>query len=255
MLAIGYVSLLVVSFVNTVAGNCLVTRYCGVGQCCSAFGVCGTGVQYCGGGGSSNSGWSAPLYIANDCRLVGCRPGLCCSPRGHCGTVGTSCATVSYNKCGTTSCGVGLCCTQYGYCARVGAHCAYKKTSSQSQPLSLEGKFKGQATYYNETMVSAQYSTCGVERGVSLDENNQKVYSAALNQVQFDPYTEQGIPSFNPICQKKALVKGPKGEIVVRFIDRCPDCKENDIALTQKAFVAVAGELGTGQISVEWYFI
>ncbi|CAF2744765.1 unnamed protein product [Rotaria sp. Silwood2] len=255
MLAIGYVSVLVVSLVNSVAGNCLLTKYCAVSQCCSAFGVCGTGVQYCGGSGSSHLGWSAPLYVANDCRLLGCRAGLCCSPTGQCGTVGVYCATVSYSNCGTTSCGVGLCCTKYGYCARVDAHCAYKKSGSQSQSISLTGEFKGQATYYNETKASAQYSTCGVERGVSLDENNQEVYSGALNQAQFDPYTEQGIPSSNPICQKKALVKGPKGEIVVRFIDRCSDCKENDIALTRKAFIAVAGELGTGQTSVEWYFI
>jgi len=59
-----------------------------------------------------------------------------------------------------------------------------------------------------------------------LAEENEIVYAAALNQVQFDPYTVNGIPSTNPVCQKKALVKGPKGEITVRFIDRCPDCQE-----------------------------
>ncbi|CAF1335291.1 unnamed protein product [Rotaria sordida] len=255
MLAIGYVSLLIVLLAKNVAGNCLVTKYCGVGRCCSAFGVCGTGTQYCGGGGSSHLGWSSPPYIDNDCRIVGCRPGLCCSSYGRCGSVATYCATVSYSNCGTKSCGVGLCCTRFGYCDRVGASCAYKKSSTQSQPVSLEGKFKGQATYYNETKVGTQYSTCGVERRLSLDESNQKVYGAALNQAQFDPYTVRGIPSSNPICQKKALVKGPKGEIVVRFIDRCPDCKGNDIALTREAFIEVAGELGIGQTFVEWYFM
>jgi hypothetical protein len=59
-----------------------------------------------------------------------------------------------------------------------------------------------------------------------LAEDNEIVYAGALNQVQFDPYTVNGIPSTNPVCQKKALVKGPKGEIIVRFIDRCPDCQE-----------------------------
>ncbi|CAF0860221.1 unnamed protein product [Rotaria sp. Silwood1] len=297
MLAIGYVSLLVVSLVNSVAGNCLVTGYCGIGQCCSAFGVCGTGAQYCGGGGALHSGWSGSQYGTGDCRVVGCQVGWCCSPygqcgqtseycgggaaavvvapapiqnqcyvtgcpvgsccsqQGSCGTGAAYCASVSYSNCASTSCGVGLCCTRYGYCDRIGIHCAYKKSSSQSQPVSLEGEFKGQAIYYNETKVGIQYSTCGVKRGVPLDENNQKVYSAALNQAQFDPYTIHGIPSSNSICQKRALVKGPKGEIVVRFIDRCPDCKAHDIALTREAFIAVAGELGIGQISVEWYFM
>ena len=127
--------------------------------------------------------------------------------------------------------------------------------------------------YYNETKVGSQYSTCGTERARSLSEDDTKVYVAALNQAQFDPYTVNGIPSSNPICNKKAVVKGPNGQITVRFVDRCFDCKEGtcrleslgsfadnfsslgDIALTQEAFVAVAGELGNGHTNVEWHFI
>ena len=163
-------------------------------------------------------------------------------------------------------------------CGTIGAYCAYQKSSGDKQPASLEGEFKAQAIYYNETKVSSQYSTCGTEREKSLDENNEKIYAAALNQVQFDPYTVDGIPSTNPICQKKAIVKGPKGQVTVRFVDRCPDCKEGtiefpslsialhthrcfilsfagDLALTQNAFIAVAGELGAGFTNVEWHFI
>ncbi len=94
------------------------------------------------------------------------------------------------------------------------------------EPASIEGEFQGQATYYNATKVGSDYSTCGIERARSLDEGDQKVYTAALNQAQFDPYTVDGIPSNNPICQKKALVKGPQGEVTVRFVDRCPECKQ-----------------------------
>ena len=97
---------------------------------------------------------------------------------------------------------------------------------SVKEPVSLEGEFKGEATYYNETMAGAQFSTCGTSRARSLDENNEKVYTAALNEAQFDPFTVNGIPSTNPICQKKAIAKGPKGEIVVRFVDRCEECKK-----------------------------
>jgi len=108
-----------------------------------------------------------------------------------------------------------------------------------------------------------------------LDQDSEKVYAAALNQAQFDPYTINGIPSTNPICHKTAVVKGSKGEIKVRFIDRCPDCQQRkiffffvinnffffvlfflgDLGLTEEAFIAVAGELGTGQTNVEWHFI
>jgi hypothetical protein len=97
---------------------------------------------------------------------------------------------------------------------------------SIKEPVSLEGEFQGQATYYNESMAGVDYSTCGTSRARSLDENDEKIYTAALNEVQFDPYTVNGIPSTNPICQKKAIAKGAKGEIVVRFVDRCQECKK-----------------------------
>lgn len=34
-----------------------------------------------------------------------------------------------------------------------------------------------------------------------------------------------------------------------------PSLSSGDIALTQEAFIAVAGELGNGQTNVEWHFI
>ena len=158
-------------------------------------------------------------------------------------------------------------------CGAIGVHCAFQRSASDIQPASIEGEFKGQATYYNETKVGSQYSTCGIQRSQSLDESNEKIYSAALNHIQFDPYVINGIPSTNPICKKKAVVKGPKGEIKVRFIDRCPDCKNGvylsncfctfinnlfllgHLALTEQAFIALAGELSTGHINVVWHFI
>ena len=139
------------------------------------------------------------------------------------------------------------------------------------QAASIEGDFPGQATYYNETMASSEFSTCGTSRARSLDKNDEKIYTAALNEAQFDPYTVDGIPSTNPICEKKAIVKGSKGEILVRFIDRCHGCKEGkyysyydvnfvlyflgDIALTYDAFLAVAGELGNGHTDIVWHFL
>ncbi|CAF2134849.1 unnamed protein product [Rotaria magnacalcarata] len=303
MYTIGYTVILLLSLVNSAASNCLVTGYCGSGQCCSPFGACGSGVQYCGGAASVYPGWSGSPYVGADCRLVGCGAGYCCSPYGYCGqsveycgspptvlivapaplpapvpVVGSCrltgcpagsccsqygfcgntaayCGAVSYGNCGATACGAGLCCTRQGYCGTVGIYCAYQKSSGNIEPVSIEGEFKGQASYYNETKVGSQYSTCGIQREQSLDENDRKIYGAALNQAQFDPYTINGIPSSNPICQKKAVVKGSRSEIIVRFIDRCPDCKAGDIALTQDAFIAVAGDIGDGTTIVEWHFL
>jgi len=295
MIALASVSLFLLSFVNTVAGNCLVSGACGAGSCCSGFGVCG--VQYCTSTAVVYPGWTGSPYLGGDCRVVGCGAGYCCSPYGYCGNTAEYCggatavvvvpvatsncgltgcptgsccsqygycgnsgaycggASSSYGNCGATSCGAGLCCTRQGYCGTIGIYCAFQKSTGSSQAASLEGEFQGQATYYNETKVGSQYSTCGFERNLSMDEGTEKIYSAALNQIQFDPYTVNGIPSSNPICKKKAIVKGPKGEITVRFVDRCPDCKQGDVALPEDAFIAVAGELGSGHTHVEWHFI
>lgn len=303
MLNVGCVCLLLISFVNNVASNCLVAGSCGAGLCCSPFGFCGSGIQYCSGSVPTlYPGWSGTPYLGGDCRVVGCTPGYCCSPYGYCGqtvdycgvppppppapvvvvapaaiigqcrvtgcpagsccssygycgNTAAHCGVIAYGNCGATACSAGLCCTRFGFCGTIGVHCAIQKSSGDIQPVSLEGEFQGEATYYNESKVGTQYSTCGIQRGHSLDEDNKKIYPAALNQAQFDPYTVDGIPSTNPICQKKAIVKGIKGEIIVRFIDRCPDCKQGDIALTEEGFMAVAGEIGSGLTSVTWNFI
>jgi hypothetical protein len=222
---------------------------CGGGGCCSSYGYCGAATQFCGGVIAP-----APVVVSN-CRATGCPAGTCCSQYGYCGTSGAHCGVVSYGNCGYSACGSGLCCTRYGYCGAAGIYCALHKSSSTAEPASIEGEFQGQATYYNATKVSSDFSTCGIERARSLDESDEKVYTAALNQAQFDPHTVDGIPSKNPICQKKALVKGPQGEVIVRFVDRCAECKEGDIGLTEEAFLAVNGELGTGEANVEWHFI
>ena len=114
----------------------------------------------------------------------------------------------------------------YFSCGSTAAHCSLARFLSKKQPASLEGLFQSRARYYNESKASYEYSTCGINRARSLDENNVKIYIAALNEGQFDPYTKDGIPSTNPICEKKAIAKGSKGEILIRFVDRCHGCEE-----------------------------
>jgi len=48
---------------------------CGPGFCCSEWGYCGTGPEYCGSGGPGACGSGPP-----------CPQGLCCSQWGYCGT-------------------------------------------------------------------------------------------------------------------------------------------------------------------------
>lgn len=111
-------------------------------------------------------------------------------------------------------------------CGSTAAHCSLARLLSRKEPVSLEGKFQSQARYYNETKAGSDYSTCGFSRTFSMKENNETVYTAALNQARFDPYTKDGIPSTNPICYRRAIVKGSQGEIMIRFVDRCFDCQQ-----------------------------
>lgn len=64
---------------SNVAGNCLVGARCGVGSCCSAYGFCGSGPQFCG---VVTVVQPAPVYATRDCRIVGCTAGYCCSSYG-----------------------------------------------------------------------------------------------------------------------------------------------------------------------------
>jgi hypothetical protein len=60
------------------------TGGCGPGLCCSVWGYCGTGVEYCGaapGADPANCGAGPP-----------CPPDYCCSKWGYCGTDSEHCA-------------------------------------------------------------------------------------------------------------------------------------------------------------------
>lgn len=282
MLTVTGVSLFLLSFVYSVGANCWAAGGCGAGLCCSAYGYCGAGPEYCGtsGGGACRT-YGCPAgqccsqygYCGNTaehcggggvvaggsgagrCGAAGCPAGTCCSAHGFCGNTAAHCGGVTYGNCRATACGAGLCCTVGGYCDYIGAHCvAYRSLSGKKAP-SLEGEFQGEATIYNASLAGANFTSCGFSRFLSFDEDGEKVYTAALNEAHFDPYTIRGIPSSNPICQKKAIVKGPEGEIVVRFVDRCRGCSERTIGLTHDGFVAVAGKVGTGHTDITWQFL
>jgi hypothetical protein len=49
---------------------------------------------------------------------------------------------------------------------------------------------------------------------------------AALNAPQFDPATPHGNPNNNKLCNRLAKVKGPRGTVVVKIVDKCPGCKQ-----------------------------
>lgn len=84
----------------------------------------------------------------------------------------------------------------------------------QSIVFLLDG-FNGQATYYDP---GVGYSACG-----SLHPTNELV--AALNAPQFDPSTPNGNPNKNTLCNRLVQVRGPRGSVTLKIVDKCPSCR------------------------------
>jgi len=55
-------------------------------------------------------------------------------------------------------------------------------------------------------------------------------------------------------CGACARVKGPTGEVTVRIVDRCPECKPGDIDLSPQAFEKIAA-LSAGRVDISWTYV
>ncbi len=56
------------------------------------------------------------------------------------------------------------------------------------------------------------------------------------------------------VCGAYVLVKGPKGQVTVRIVDLCPECKAGHLDLSQQAFAAIA-ELAQGVVPITWQVV
>ncbi|KAK2007838.1 agglutinin isolectin 1 [Colletotrichum eremochloae] len=118
------------------------------GECCSQFGFCGSGPEYCGGGGGgppeTADGTCGPDYGDTVCTPVF---GACCSIYGYCGSGSDFCGPgncysgdcdpdeggpSTNGECGPTKAGnkictgtqFGACCSVHGYCGDGDDYCA-----------------------------------------------------------------------------------------------------------------------------------
>ncbi|KAI8887564.1 hypothetical protein K501DRAFT_268656 [Backusella circina FSU 941] len=109
-----------------------------------------------------------------------------------------------------------------------------KKISSSKARDHYE--YSGDGTYYNTGLGS-----CGI---TSKDTD----LIAALNAPQM---SNGANPNNNPICGKKAKVKGPNGTVTVTIVDTCPPCKSGDLDLSPAAFGKIA-DFVDGRVNIEW---
>lgn len=65
---------------------------------------------------------------------------------------------------------------------------------------------------------------------------------AAMNHPQYEG---------SAACGACAHVIGPRGEVTVRIVDRCPECASGDLDLSPQAFERIA-ELSAGRVPIRW---
>jgi expansin len=68
---------------------------------------------------------------------------------------------------------------------------------------------------------------------------------AAMNAVEY---------ANSAVCGEYVHISGPKGEVTVRIVDRCPECLAGHLDLSQQAFARIA-DLPLGRISITWQVI
>lgn len=94
---------------------------------------------------------------------------------------------------------------------------------------------QGIATYYDATGAGH----CGYD----ASPNDMDV--AAMNAPQFYG---------SAVCGTCAEIEGPKGTVVVRVVDSCPECNEGHLDLSRQAFGKIA-DMVDGRVTTRWRLV
>jgi len=103
---------------------------------------------------------------------------------------------------------------------------------------SLTKMHHGEGTFYGGVAGSSG-GNCGIP--VPLDDT----LHCGLNNIDYDTANA---------CGACIQIWGPKGDVVVKVVDRCPECKEGDIDMTPQAFFQLA-EDRDGRVDISWKFV
>eukprot|EP00727_Mastigamoeba_balamuthi_P007008 m51a1_g2928 hypothetical protein (250) ;mRNA; r:565888-566910 len=96
--------------------------------------------------------------------------------------------------------------------------------------------FQGDATYYGATGGGA----CSYDKS-----SDSPLLVAALNNPQW---------AGSAWCGMCVQITGPKGTVVVKIVDKCPECKSGDLDLSEAAFVRLT-EKSVGRQVVTWHTV
>ena len=100
------------------------------------------------------------------------------------------------------------------------------------------GWFEGEGTHYGGVAGSA-----GGHCGIAVDSGD--VYHAAMNHIQYDS---------SNACGTCVRILGPKGEVTLKIVDECPECKFGDIDVTTAVFPQLA-DMKDGRIKIRWQYV
>ena len=104
-----------------------------------------------------------------------------------------------------------------------------------SSPADSNPIHQGIATYYNATGAGA----------CMFDPSPQDLMVSAMNAEEYD---NAGA------CGAYLHVTGPKGEVTVRIVDLCPECRAGHLDLSREAFAQIA-DLPQGRVPISWQLI
>ncbi len=95
---------------------------------------------------------------------------------------------------------------------------------------------RGYATFY--TWADGR-GNCG------FDATPNDLMVGAMNQIDY---------AGSAVCGSCAVISGPRGEVTIRIVDRCPECVQGDIDLSPQAFARIA-DTTLGRVPITWKFV
>ena len=114
--------------------------------------------------------------------------------------------------------------------------------TTPSGPVPFGDTFSGEGTYYD----ADGGGTC------MFDPVSRPFYTAAVNNSQFNGFQMNG-QTYQPatLCGAYAEVTGPSGTVIVRLVNRCPECPYGDLDLSPDAFDQIAERI-QGRVPITW---
>lgn len=109
---------------------------------------------------------------------------------------------------------------------------ARSTTNPNAPTVTLGQTEKGIATYYAATGAG----------NCSFAASPDAMDVAAMNAEEY---------AGSAVCGECVKAKGPKGEVTVRIVDQCPECKKGHLDMSKEAFAKIA-DVSAGRVDIEW---